>query len=1055
MNQKRDYISFRPKGKFASFGVGLLSMMICLGAQLAHANPETNLLNIDLDAVVQSTVTGIVTDADGAPLPGANVLVKGTTNGTQTDFDGNYSINVDGDATLVFSYIGFASQEVAVNGQSTVNVSMSDDASQLAEVVVLGYATQTRGDLTGSVVSVDMSEATKAPIVNAAEALQGRVSGVTVISNGNPGAAPRITIRGVGTVNNTNPLYIIDGVQTDDPNVLNSINPNDIDQMNVLKDGAAAIYGARASNGVVIVTTKTGGYNMSKPLISVDMYSGFSDAINIPELLNAQQHGDMIFQSLANDGTPLSHPQYGSGSTAVVPSTLQGYTRVVSYNPIVRGPASATITPGGTDWIDAIMRSAPTQSASVSVQNGNETGKYFLSASYLNRQGIQLNTGFKQGITRLNSEFKLSDRVTIGQHLSVAFSRTVNGNVVNQALRSSPLIPLYDDEGRLAGTGAQGTGNSRSPLALLERLKNNYGKRLRVFGDIYLAAEIFDGLTAKTTVSGNIDSFNSRAFQALDPEHGEPLGTNTLTEQQADNFGWTWTNILNYNKSFGDHSLNVIAGIEAVKDGTKSSQISRDGFLFETPDFYLLNNGSGTPNINNAIDQGSSLFSVFGSANYSYNGKYFLTATLRNDTSSRFLGDNKSDIFPSFSAGWLISDEGFFPQDGFVSRLRLKGSWGQLGNQTLPSRGLTGNVSNLNENLANYAIDGSSIATGAILASVGNPDLRWETSVATNFGIELGFFDNALSLEFEYFNIDTQDLIAQDLQLISSTAIDAAAPFVNLGDVNNKGFDLSLGYNNSTAAGWSYGILANISKVTNEVTALISEFQTGRGFRGGPVTRTTVGRPISSFYGRQVTGFDDVGRFTYADINGDGNIDDDDRTFIGSPHADFTYGVNLNIGYKGFDISALFRGSQGNDIYNYEKIFTDFPTFVNGNRSVRVLDSWTPSNTNATLPALSNSIQNSETQPNSYFVEDGSFLRMGNLQLGYTFADKVSERIGMESLRFYVTGTNLFTITDYQGFDPEISSNVVADQTGNTTLGVDSNIFPQSRIVTLGINIKI
>jgi len=267
MNQKRDYISFRPKGKFAFFGIGLLSMMICLGTQLAHANPETNLLNIDLDAVVQSTVTGTVTDADGVPLPGANVLVKGTTNGTQTDFDGNYTINADSDATLVFSYIGFATQEIAVNGNASINATMAEDAAALDEVIVLGYATQTRGDLTGSVVSVDVSEAIKVPIVNAAEALQGRVAGVNVINNGNPGAAPRITIRGTGTLNNTNPLFIIDGVQTDNPDVLNSINPNDIDQMNVLKDGAAAIYGARASNGVVVVTTKNGGYNMSKPIV--------------------------------------------------------------------------------------------------------------------------------------------------------------------------------------------------------------------------------------------------------------------------------------------------------------------------------------------------------------------------------------------------------------------------------------------------------------------------------------------------------------------------------------------------------------------------------------------------------------------------------------------------------------------------------------------------------------------------------------------------------------------------------------------------------------------
>ena len=320
-----------------------------------------NVKDNNADDDLQITITGTVSDNIGAPLPGANIVVKGTTDGTQTDFDGNYTISAATDATLVFSYIGFATQEIAVNGQTTINVNMVEDSSQLSEVVVLGYASQTRGDLTGSVASVDISEATKAPIVNAAEALEGRVTGVSVTNAGSPGAAPKITIRGFGTSNNTSPLYIIDGVQTENPTVLNSINPADIDQINVLKDGAAAIYGARASNGVVIVTTKSGGYNQDKPVVSFDFYTGISRASNVPELLNAQQHGDMIFQSLANDGAEVTHSQYGNGASAVVPSTLQGYTRVASYDPIVREPVSATVVPGGTDWFDVITQNGQTQ----------------------------------------------------------------------------------------------------------------------------------------------------------------------------------------------------------------------------------------------------------------------------------------------------------------------------------------------------------------------------------------------------------------------------------------------------------------------------------------------------------------------------------------------------------------------------------------------------------------------------------------------------------------------------------------------------------------------
>jgi len=1061
MNQKNDCTSLNSRRRGLPFRIGFLAMLICLSMQLALANSEINIEEMGSE-VVQSTISGTVTDADGAPLPGANILVKGTTNGTQTDFDGNYIITADSNATLVFSYIGFATQEVAINGQSTINVSLAEDASQLSEVVVLGYSTQTRGDITGAVSSVDISEAVKAPIVNAAEALEGRVAGVSVTNNGNPGGAPKITIRGFGTSNNTNPLFIIDGVQTDNPSVLNSINPNDIDQMNVLKDAAAAIYGARASNGVIIITTKSGGYNMTKPVISVDAYSGFAQASNLPELLNAQQHADMIFQSLVNDGTAPSHPQYDPDGTGVftVPSSLQNYLRVVDYDPnIVRAPdGTASVTPGGTKWLEEITQSALVQSGSVSIQNGNETGKYLMSVNYLNREGILLTTGFKQGITRLNSEFKISDKVRVGEHLSVSFSKTVNGNTINDALRSSPLIPVFDDDGRFAGTGAQGTGNARSPVAQLIRGQDDFNKLFRIFGDIYLSAEVYDGLTFKTTISGTLESFDRRDFQALDPEHGEPLGTNTLTEENIDNFNWVWSNTVNYNKTFGEHTLNVLGGIEALESGSKGKTISRNGFLFETPDFYLLNNGSGTPNVDDAFDGGNTLFSIFGTANYSYQGKYFATVTVRQDKSSRFLGDNQSDTFPSFSAGWLLSKEDFFPQDGIINRIKLRASWGQLGNQTLPANNPTINISGLDETLANYAINGSTIATGALLQDVGNPDLKWETSETLNFGLELGLFDNALSIDFDYFDIETQDLITRNLSLISSTAIDARAPLVNLGNVTNKGFDLAIRYNNETNSGISYGIQANISSYDNEVTALINPFEVGRtNLRGGAVTRTQVGQPISSFYGREVTGFDDVGRFTYRDVNGDGEINDDDRTFIGSPHPDFTYGLNLNVGYKGFDLSALISGSQGNDIYNYEKIFTDFPTFVNGNRSTRVLDSWTPTNTNATLPALSNSIQNDETQPNSYFVEDGSYLRMRNLVVGYSLPNAIIDKIGMDSFRIYLQATNLFTITGYDGFDPEVRPRTLPGTANddNLSLGIDFQTFPTAQIFTLGVNLKL
>lgn len=1016
-------------------------------------------------AYAQTTVTGKVSDADG-PLPGASVILKGTNNGTETDFDGKYTLNnVPSDGTIVVSFVGYKSQEIKVNGRTSINITLVEDANQLNEVVVTGYTTQTRGDITGSVASVDMEEATKVPVANAAEALQGRVTGVTVTNNGRPGDAPKINIRGFGTTNNTNPLFIIDGVQTDDGTVLSSLNPQDIDQMNVLKDGAAAIYGARASNGVVIITTKSGGYNMDKPKLSVDMYTGISSASNLPSLLNPQQHGDMIWQSLTNTGATLEHAQYGNGSTPVIPSVVQGTTRGGDPLPTMN------VAPGGTKWLDEILQNAQTQNASISLQNGTKSGKYFISASYLNREGVQLNTGFKRGATRLNSEFKIADKVRIGERINISFSRAASpgGNRINEALRMNPLIPVYDVDGKFAGPykNPNQLGNTQNPVAALERSKHDYRKRFRLLGDIYLAADLLEGLTAKTSLSGNILAQDSRFFTSLNPEAAEPISSNRLAESNINNYSWTWSNTLNYKKSFNDHTFNTLVGIEAVKDRGKGNGISRTDYLFETPDFYLLSTGSGTPNVDFAYDGSSTLFSIFGSVNYSYSNKYYATVTLRKDKSSRFLGDNQSDIFPSFSVGWSLSNEEFFPKDGFLSRVKLKASYGELGNQTLPVNNPTIDISSLSEVYSNYAINGSSIATGASLSAVGNPDLRWETSKSTNIGAEFGMLDNALSLSVEWFNIKTDDLIVQDNSLIPTTGPDANPPYVNSGSVKNTGFDFSVGYNKSTDYGLNYNISANLSTYKNEVTDWINAFQPGAGFRDGAITRTEEGQPISYFYGRIVDGIfasetevadspsqnftsnaDGVGRFKYKDINNDGVINDDDRTFIGSPHPDFTYGINLGVDYKGFDISAFFQGSQGNDIYNHEKIYTDFPVFLNGNRSTRVLDSWTPDNTGASLPALRTNVINNETNPNSFFVEDGSYFRLKNLQVGYTISKDVSNKIGMESLRFYLQGTNLFTLTGYEGLDPEIA------QYGNLTLGVDSNTFPVSKIMSLGVNIK-
>jgi TonB-linked SusC/RagA family outer membrane protein len=985
------------------------------------------------------TVTGVVSDADGV-LPGVSVNVKDTSTGVETDFDGKYTIKAKEGDILIFSYLGFKTEEKTVGASNVINVILEEDATALNEVVVVGYISQTRGDISGSVASVDISEAIKTPVANAADVLQGRVSGVNVVSSNAPGAAPKINIRGFGTTNNTDPLYIIDGVQTTDGNILNSIDPSNIAQMNVLKDGAAAIYGSRASNGVVIITTKSGGYNQQKATLSLDMYTGVSQASNLPSLLNAEQHMNMIRQSLVNDGAALTHPQYDPNGTGTftVPSQLLGVSQPV------------TVPGAGNNWPEAVTQIAPTSNVSMSLSNGTESGKYFMSLGRFTRDGILLNTGFERYTSRLNSEFKILDKLKVGQHLNVAWSDGNSGNSESfqNALRSSPLIPVYDDNGGFGGTysNSAGLGNARNPVAQLYRGKNDFNKSMRLFGDIYAELELMDGLKVKTSYGISTNNFDRRTFASLDPEHSEPLGTNTLIVQDQYSFDWTWTNTLNYNTSIGDHNINALLGIEAVKSTGVGKEVQASGYLFETPDFYTLENG-GPSNVNYAYQFESSLFSIFGSVNYNFASKYFLTATLRKDTSSKFLGDNKSGIFPSASIGWLASKEDFWPTDFAISRLKLKASYGELGNQDVPGNP-TINQSGLSKEFSFYGINGSAISTGAKISDVGNPNLQWETSISTNLGVELGFLQDKLYVSAEVYKITTDGLINRDITVIPTTGPDANAPFVNLGEIKNTGFDLGLGFSDNTDSGWSYGIDMTLSAYKNEVTSLETGTQVGNTYRGGAITRTEVGRSISEFYGRVVEGLDENGRFMYKEIDGVPGINDEDREYIGSPHADFTYGINTKVAYKNFDMSAFFTGSQGNDIYNYNKIFTDFPTFFNGNRSTRVINSWTPTNTNTTVPALSQSISNSETSPNSYFVEDGSYFRLKNIQIGYTLPKTTLDNLSISSLRLYLQATNLFTITGYDGIDPEVI------QGGNLTLGVDDQTYPFSQLFTFGVNLK-
>ena len=1011
----------------------------------------------------QNSISGSVSDADNNPIPGATIVVEGTNTGVVTDFDGNYQINASTGDQLTFSSLGFGSQTITVGNQNQINVTLMSSVDILDEVVVSGYQTQQRRSLSGAIGTLDTDEAFKTQVTNAAEALQGRVAGVSVVSGGGPGSAPVIRIRGYATTNSNSPLYVIDGIQTTDTNVMRDINPRDIENISVLKDGAAAIYGARASNGVIVVTTKKGNYN-SKNTLEVNATYGMSQVTRYPDMLNVQQHADMTWQSILNDGNTPTHPQYGSGPTPSVPVFLNV--------PIPSGAeyegAGAKVQPGGTKWFEEIFDPAATTEVSVAASGGSEQGKYLMSVRYLNQEGVIIHTGFESVSTRLNSEFKIGDKITISENLNITYDKeqTTSGNPMQNAAFSSPLVPVRDTNGNFAGTYSNSArvGIANNPVADLARGADDYSKNLRVIGDVSFKYQITPELLFKTSAGITMRDLNGRYFTALNPEHGEAISNNTLNEQSFRQDEWVVTNFLNYKNSFGDHTLDVLIGTEATKNNYKGFGALRTGYLFEDPGFYLLTNGSGVPVISGGGANSSSIFSLLGTANWSYGGKYFATATVRKDDTSRFAQAEADAIFPSVSGAWLVSSEDWFDSSVFDT-LKMRASWGELGNQQIGGSNLDVNISGLSEGTGFYAFSGSGGATpGAVIGSKGNPLLTWETMTSTNFALDMGFLDNKLTATIDVFSNETTGLVAQDTQKISTTAIDASAPYTNLGSMKSTGFDLSLNYSDTTSSGLTYSINANATKATNEVTELISDFYSGGSQRIGSMTRTSVGEPISYFYGRNVLGIFQtaaevaahatqdgagVGRFKYEDINGDGVINDNDRTKIGDPHPDLIFGINLNMGYKNWDMSMFWNGSMGNDIFDYTALYYETPYFFNGGRSTRVLDSWSPTNTGAALPALSETILNNEfTSANSFFVRDGSYLRLRTLQIGYTLPDTIASKLGASSARVYYNGTNLLTLTDFTGLDPEVPRGGALD------IGVYSAQYPTNSASSLGINIK-
>lgn len=1097
MNQEHDYKSVRAKSKGISFKIGLLSMLICLGAQMALANSKTNVPDVKVDFTLQSTVTGTITDDLGSPLPGASIVEKGTTNGTQSDFDGNYSINVESGATLVISYVGFKTKEVAVSGQSTINATLEEDASALDEVVVTGYGTQSKREVTGAVSTVAAEELLSVPSTTFSQQLQGRVAGVGIVTDAAPGGEATVRIRGFGTIGNNDPLYIIDGVPSKSQS---NINPNDIESIQILKDASAAsIYGSRAGNGVIIITTTKG--KLGDPVIKYNTFYGVKSPAESPDALNARELGEYLYLADLYAGKTPGHGQYGFGPNGevtipdfVFPSgTFAGDPATdPSLYALEDGNIYAITQSADTNWWDELTRSAPRLNHHISASGATENSRYAFTLGYFQDDNFLVFDSYNRVSMRANTEFKaLDQKLTVGENFTVSFDNKKGvyqndqeQNAVSASYKHHPLLPVRDIVGNFAGSRGANLGNNFNPVAFLSRGQDNRRYRLRVLGNVFAGYDLTQNLNLKTSFGVDARSQRQKFLGRPQPEYVEGNFINSSQANSEYEYQWTWSTQLSYSKTFNEkHNVDAFVAVESIQNFGEFFGASRQRFAFETTDIlsYLdLGDATTASNFGGVIPNSDfTLWSQFGKLNYDYDGKYLAQVILRNDSSSRFLSASRSALFPAFSVGWRVSDENFMENVSFINDFKLRYGWGQTGNQQIGDyNAFTTYRSNIFN--AGYPIDGSpaSPAIGFDAQSFGNQDAKWETTTSNNIGFDAAMFDSRFRVEFDLWDRVTTDMLFQIPANFG--AGDAAPPFTNIGKITNKGFDIAVAWKD-TKGDFSYGIGANLSRYTNEVNKLDESPDTrvlGRVSRVPALTLTQAGFPLSSYFGFKTDGlfqsqaeadawptygtYNAPGKLRVVDINGDGVINDDDRTVIGNPHPDFTYGINLDFSYKNLDLTIFGNGFQGNDIYNYVRYFADFNTFQ-GNRSKRALyDAWQPTNPtaapstwvaanpNATVPIMDANDQIS-SRPSSYFIEDGSYFRIKNIQLTFNFPESVLDKIGLAAAQIYVQGQDLFTFTKYSGTNPEIQVNT----SGDLSLGFDNGTLPVAQVYTLGLNVTL
>ncbi|KZS39905.1 hypothetical protein AWE51_09680 [Aquimarina aggregata] len=971
------------------------------------------------------TVTGEVTSS-GTPLPGASIVVKGTTNGTQTDFDGRYTLsNFADDAIMVISYLGFITQEIPIQNREVIDIVLVEDAEALSEVVVVGYGTQRRSDLTTSISTISSEKLAEIPSTDIGQALQGRAAGVTVTNGGSPGERNAVRIRGLSTFGNGDPLYVVDGVFTTS---ISNISPASIKKVDVLKDAAAAaVYGSRGSNGVIIITTDKG--KEGKPKFNFNTYTGWQRSNKRYDVLNTAQYIQYISEINAQGQVP------NAGGTTI---------DIINDNPNFNGNGVET------DWQDALFRSAPITSHDFNVSGGSEKATYSFGASVFDQDGIYIDTNFKRYTFNANSEFKITDKFKVGETFALGFTERVAPQVSDgrepllNVLASAPYTLIRNADGSFSGQTDADNNNARNQIRVQDS-DDNLSRNTSIIGSLYAEYELLEGLKFRTQFG--LDAFyflQDNILRAYD-EGGQFSKPNTdISKTRANQISRIFTNSLSYNNTFGDvHNIGatLVSERQDIKFQTLTASSTNDVT-------NLINELVGTGGTSSLTEE-EVLISYLGRLNYAYDGKYLVSGSIRRDKSSLFGPNNQVGWFPAASIGWVVSKESFLIDNPVINNLKLRASYGVTGNNRIPR-----DVANANVAFQlNYPIGGQTqLASG--LSGIANPDVKWEEGIKQNFGFDLGLWNNKVTLSGDYFINESNDLLVSEptRPSIGGGGGNAGLPVIrNAANIQVDGFELTLGYTDSEGD-FTWGASANITFAESEVKSIGRNDQILQG-RINPleasVSRLAVGEPLYHFFGLVFDGvysteqdiIDDLGAdnlddfsgtstasylvrpgdVRYRDINGDGDITDEDRTIIGDPNPDFTYAINLNAAYKGFDLSALITGVQGADAFNTNVFNLQGQEGVL-NRGVEVLDRWQAPGDVTNVPRFRFG-RNTNNDISTRFVEDASYARLKNVTLGYSLSSNVLDRAfngHLSKIRVYVQSQNLVTLTDYSGLDPEI-----------------------------------